>query len=92
MPADVAKALVDHRCVAVGLGQADQLQRIGDFALPAVARLDPRGQVIALAHDLLRGGRVAPQIGVFGLSVQLRKPGLGDIPVKDASSAAPPTA
>ena len=50
------------------------------------------GKVIALAHELLRGGRVIPQRRILGAGVQFGEAAFRDIPVKDASSAAPPTA
>jgi hypothetical protein len=39
----------------------------------------------------LRFGLVIPQLGVFGLAVQLGEAAIGRLPVKDASSAAPAT-
>jgi hypothetical protein len=47
---------------------------------------------IALLHHALGFGRVVPEIGVFGLSVQLGEANLGLVEVKGASSAARPTA
>jgi len=40
----------------------------------------------------LRAGLIAPEIGVFGFSVQFGETPLRGIDVKDASSAAAPTA
>ena len=40
----------------------------------------------------LGGGRIVPKVGILGAVVQLSKALQGGIPVKDASSAAPPTA
>jgi hypothetical protein len=54
--------------------------------------LHRRGDLVPLAHELLRGGGVVPQRRVFGLVVQFGEAGFGDIPVKDASSAARSTA
>ena len=41
---------------------------------------------------LLRGLGVVPELGIFGEAVQLGEAALGVVPVKDASSAARPTA
>jgi hypothetical protein len=46
----------------------------------------------ALAHHLLRGLGVVPEIGVFGAGVQLGQAFDGAVVVKDASSAVRPTA
>ena len=46
----------------------------------------------ALLHHALRALLVVPEVGVFGLSVELRKPPARLVEVKDASSAARPTA
>jgi len=48
--------------------------------------------MVPLAHHVLRGGRIIPKLGVFGPRVQLGQTAFGDIPVKDASSAAQSTA
>jgi hypothetical protein len=48
--------------------------------------------VIPLTHHLLRGGRIVPELGILRLRVQFSEAALGDIPVKDASSAARRTA
>jgi hypothetical protein len=47
---------------------------------------------VALAHHALRARLVVPEIGVFGLFVQLGEAAFGGIDVKDASSAARATA
>jgi hypothetical protein len=49
-------------------------------------------QRIALAHHPLCARLVAPQIGIFGFAVQLGEAPARSIDVKDASSAARPTA
>ena len=46
----------------------------------------------ALAHDLLRGLGIVPEVGILGLGVQFGEAALGGIPVKDASSAVRRTA
>jgi hypothetical protein len=47
---------------------------------------------VALAHGALRALRVVPEFRALGLFVQLGETLLRDIDVKDASSAAAPTA
>jgi hypothetical protein len=47
---------------------------------------------VALLHHTLGAGGVAPEVGVFGLRVQLGQARLGCVEVKDASSAAQWTA
>ena len=46
----------------------------------------------ALLHQLAGALRVVPEIGIFGLLVQLGEPGARFVDVKDASSAASATA
>ncbi len=46
----------------------------------------------ALLHHALGALRVVPEVGVFGLGVQLGQARLGFVEVKDASSAARSTA
>jgi hypothetical protein len=45
-------------------------------------------QARALAHHSLSGGGIVPEIGIFGALIQFVEARCGDIPVKDASSAA----
>ena len=85
-------AIGDHRGVAFGLGQLDQFQRVGNVLFQLAHAFHLRGKLVALTHHLLRGGGIVPEVGVFGLRVQLGQAAFGDIPVKDASSAARPTA
>jgi len=83
--------LRDNPLIALGLAQADQLDRILDLAFDPAVALDRPLQAGALAPYLLRFGLVIPQLGVFGLGVQLGEAAVGRLPVKDASSAAPAT-
>ncbi len=57
---------------------------------------DERGQLLvergALLHHPARPRRIVPEIGVFGLPVQLGKAGARFVDVKDASSAVRRTA
>jgi hypothetical protein len=45
--------------------------------------------VLALAHHLLRGTGIVPEVRILDARVQLRQPPFRDIPVKDASGSAP---
>ena len=54
-------ALRHHRRIAVGLGQRDQLQRVGDLLLQLAHALHLAGELVALAHHLLRGGGIIPE-------------------------------
>ena len=82
----------DHRQIGLGLGHFDEFERVGDVGFELQDALDQADQSVALAHEFLRGGRLVPEIGVFGAVVQFFEAGEGDIPVKDASSAARRTA
>ena len=83
--------LGDRALIALGLAQLGEGERIFKPALQPAHGGDRGLQMRALAHQLLRGGGVIPEIGVFGLGVQLVEPPERAIPVKDASSAAPTT-
>ena len=65
----------------------DQLRGVGQFVFQPLHRAQRTLQLLALAHQLLRGGRIVPDCGVFGLGVQFVQAAIGGIPVKDASSA-----
>jgi hypothetical protein len=73
------------------LTQFDQLESFADLALDPPVAADRLVELGALAQQLLSRGGIVPQPRVFGLSVQLGKAPGCDIPVKDASSAAPTT-
>jgi hypothetical protein len=81
----------DDRCVALGIAEFDQLDRVVDLALDAAVAFDRPLQAGALAQQGLCRGRIIPELGVFRLGVQLGEAPVGDLPVKDASSAAPAT-
>ena len=86
-------AVGDHRRVALGLGQLDQFERVGDLALQRCARRRSRpASRLRSRIMLLRGGGIVPEAGVLGAGVQFVEAGDGGIPVKDASSAARRTA
>ena len=65
---------------------------IVELALDPADRAELVLQRVALLHGALRLRGVVPEAGVFGLLVQLGEPRLRCIDVKDASSAARPTA
>jgi len=46
----------------------------------------------ALLHDAAGALRIVPEVGIFSLPVQLGKPRARLVDIKDASSAARPTA
>ncbi len=78
--------------IAFHFRQFHQFDRIVHIGFKPLHALDLVGQQRALAHELLGGFGIIPQLRVFGPVVQLRKAVDCDIPVKDASSAVPPTA
>ncbi|GAB4195813.1 MAG: hypothetical protein OHK0024_35550 [Thalassobaculales bacterium] len=75
--------------VAIGLGQFQQFQIVGQIALDRADLADRLFQAVAFAQDGLGLGGIVPQAGIAGQRVQLVKPGECLLPVKDASSAAP---
>jgi hypothetical protein len=48
--------------------------------------------MVPFAHHLLRGGGIVPELRILGARIQFGEAALGDIPVKDASSAVRSTA
>ena len=84
-------AFLDGGLVLLGFAELDQRDGIVEVALELLIGVDRSLQRLALAHDLLRGLRVVPELGVFGALVQLGQALLRGIPVKDASAAAPAT-
>ncbi len=77
--------LVGHGGVAVGIGQFDQLDRIGQFAFDRGDRSHRRVEPLALLHDRLGGLWVVPQRGVLDARVQLRQPAGGAVPVEETA-------
>jgi hypothetical protein len=78
--------------VVLGLAELDHADIVLELTLDladAVERILQRG---TLLHQLLGLLGIVPEIGVFGELVQLRQARRGCIDVKDASSAARPTA
>src|SRR5437868_1652699 len=84
--------LADHACIVLGLAELDHADVVFELALDladALKRILQRG---ALLHQLLGLLGIVPEIGVFGELVQLGQSCRGFLDVKDASSAARPTA
>jgi len=81
----------DDALVALRLAEFDQFDRFGEVALDAAVTVDGFLEPVALAQDLLRPVRIVPEFRVLGTVVQLGETPVRDVPVKDASSAAPTT-
>jgi hypothetical protein len=65
---------------------------IGDFLFDAPDRAEVILEFRALLHDAAGACGITPEIGIFGLPIQLRQSDLRLVEVKDASSAARLTA
>ena len=91
-PLERGLGLGDHLRIVLGLAELDHGQLVVELALDLADRAEPILERVALLHGALRFRAVVPEIGVFGLLVQLGEPRLRCIDVKDASSAARPTA
>ncbi len=81
-----------HAFIVLGLAEFDHADIVFELALDladAAKRILQRG---SLLHQLLRFLGIVPEIGIFGELVQLGEARRGCIDVKDASSAARPTA
>ena len=78
--------------ILLGLAELDHGELVVELALDAA----DRGELVlergALLHHALGALLVVPEIGVLGLRVQLVEPLARLVEVKDASSAARPTA
>ena len=82
----------DHRGVVLGVAELDQGHLVIDLALDAADRREAVLERGALLHQAARLLRVVPEVGVLGDVVQLGEAGARLVEVKDASSAARPTA
>ena len=78
--------------VLFGLAELDQGELVVELLLDAADGVELILERVALAHHALGAGLVVPEIGVFGLFVQLGEAPFRGIDVKDASSAARATA
>jgi hypothetical protein len=65
---------------------------VGELLLHAADGVELIIERGTLLHHALGTLGVAPEIGIFGLSIQLSEPRLGFVEVKDASSAVRSTA
>ena len=82
----------DDFLIVLGLAELDQ----GDLVVELLVDAGERRKLLvergALLHHPARPRRIVPEIGVFGLPVQLGKAGARFVDVKDASSAVLKTA
>ena len=81
-----------HLPIVLRLAEFDHRHLIVEFLRDARERAELVVERGALLHDAARALRIVPQIGVFGLAVQLGQPRARLVDIKDASSAARPTA
>ncbi len=84
--------LGDGLVVLFGLAQLDHGELVVELLLDAADGFELVFQRIALAHHALGARLIVPETGVLGLFVQLGQAARRGIDVKDASSAAAPTA
>jgi hypothetical protein len=84
--------LADGRLVLLGLAELDHGELVVELLLDAFQRGELVLERGALLHDALRALLVVPEVGVFRLPVELLETLAGLVDVKDASSAARPTA
>ena len=89
---ELRQALVLGLGIALLLAEFDQRRRVVELALDLGERAQPILQHRPLAHHLLRGVGLGPELGVFGFGVQFGEAARRGIDVKDASSAVPRTA
>ena len=82
----------DDLLIVLGLAELDQGDLVVEFLVDAGERRKLLVERGTLLHHPARTRRVVPEIGVFGLPVQLGKAGARFVDVKDASSAARRTA
>ena len=87
-----ASAFADDRLIALGFAEFDQRDLIVELLLHARQRGELLVERGALLHQPAGALGIVPEIGVFGLLVQLGQPGARLVDVKDASSAARTTA
>ena len=83
---------IDDALILLGLAELDHADVIVELGFHPADGVELIIERVALLHHALGAGGVIPQIGVFSLSVQLGKPRLGLVEVKDASSAVRSTA
>ena len=81
-------ALGDRSGVVALLAELDQRDAVLQLPLELLIGIDRALELLALAHDLLRGLGIVPQLGVLGAPIELGGPRLSGVPVKDASAGA----
>jgi hypothetical protein len=74
------------------LTEFDERDGVFELVIEPCERAEPILEVGALAHHLLGGVGIVPEVGVFDLGVQLGQAARRGVDVKDASSAIPWTA
>jgi hypothetical protein len=78
--------------VALGLAKLDQGDGVFEIMLEFGQRAEPFLKLGALAYEFLREFGIVPKGWIFGFGVQFRQSASRGVDVKDASSAARPTA
>ena len=86
-PGQVGLGFGDAGRVVLGRAQLDQGQRVLQALLEAAVLGDRLVEARALAHDLLGGLGIVPEVGVLGAEVQRLQALERGIQVKEASSA-----
>ena len=79
--------ILDHISIIFHLPQLDEFDGIFKILIGLEICVDRRFQFLAFLHQLLGILRIVPKIGIFGQIIQFKQAFLGNIPVKDASSA-----
>jgi hypothetical protein len=74
--------------VALGLAELDQFALVVEFLRQRRVSLDGVREGLAVAHQLLRPGRVVPQIGILRHRVQLLEPVRRGVPVEPLAQEA----
>ena len=82
-------AFLDRRGVILGLAELQQRDDVVEVLLDLLVALDGRFPRLTLAHHLLRACRIVPECGIFCLAIEIAKPHVGRIPVKETSAGGP---
>jgi len=81
-----------HALILLHFGKLNEFERVLNVNFELFDAFNLIGKRRALAHQLLCGFSVVPEFWIFYAVIQFREACFGDIPVKDASSAAQSTA
>ena len=84
--------LGDDALILLGVAELDHGDLVVEVALHPADGVELVVERVALLHHALGAGGVVPEVGIFGLRVQLGEARLGCVEVKDASSAVQSTA